>query len=230
MSVATCNVKPYKLRINVQPVLVMELFAASLQQVEKQLVADMHQAPKMFANATMLIDMHSYNPIEKIDFTELSAMCKSHGIAVIGVTNSPESMLQELQDAGICIIPKASNNGPKDKQKPYNNKQTKTVTQSVRSGQQIYAKEQDLLVLGNVSSGAEVIADGNIYIYGTLTGRAIAGASGRTDSRIIVTDFCAQLISIAGVYQVIDTVEDCGNRAKHIYLSEGKMVMEGICQ
>jgi septum site-determining protein MinC len=79
---------------------------------------------------------------------------------------------------------------------------TKVISTPVRSGQQIYAKNCDLIVLSQVGQGAEVIADGNIHIYGTLRGRAIAGASGNKDARIFCQSLQAELISIAGIYQV----------------------------
>lgn len=77
----------------------------------------------------------------------------------------------------------------------------------VRSGQQIYAKDGDLVILSHVSAGAEVIADGSIHIYGTLRGRAIAGASGQREARIICHDLQAELISIAGRYWLSDQIE-----------------------
>jgi len=74
------------------------------------------------------------------------------------------------------------------------------VTQPVRSGAQIYAKGGDLIVLNAVSSGAELIADGNIHVYGTLRGRALAGAAGDAEARIFVNRLEAELLSIAGRY------------------------------
>lgn len=75
------------------------------------------------------------------------------------------------------------------------------VDTPVRTGAQIYAKGRDLIVTGSVSAGAEVIADGNLHVYGRLQGRGIAGASGRTDARIFTLDFQPDLVSIAGVYE-----------------------------
>ena len=81
---------------------------------------------------------------------------------------------------------------------------TKIITTPVRSGQQVYAKDSDLIVLTQVGQGAEIIADGNIHIYGTLRGRAIAGASGNKEARIFCQSLKAELISIAGTYKVSD--------------------------
>lgn len=75
----------------------------------------------------------------------------------------------------------------------------------LRSGQRVYARNSDLIVMGVVSRGAEVIADGNIHIYGPLRGKAMAGARGDSAARIFTTGLDAELVAIAGVYRVIDT-------------------------
>jgi septum site-determining protein MinC len=75
---------------------------------------------------------------------------------------------------------------------------------SLRSGQQIYARDRDLIVLALVSHGAEVIADGHIHVYAPLRGRALAGAGGNLEARIFTTAMEAQLLSIAGFYRTTD--------------------------
>lgn len=77
---------------------------------------------------------------------------------------------------------------------------------TVRSGQQVYARDCDLIVTGAVANGAEVIADGNIHIYGSLRGRAMAGAQGDEKTRIFVSDFRAELVAIAGQYRVFEQI------------------------
>jgi septum site-determining protein MinC len=72
------------------------------------------------------------------------------------------------------------------------------ITQPVRSGQQIYAKQTDLIIMSNVSEGAEVLADGHIHVYGALRGRALAGAQGDESARIFSRSMEAELLSIAG--------------------------------
>jgi len=79
---------------------------------------------------------------------------------------------------------------------------------SVRSGQQVYARDRDLVVVGAVANGAEVIADGHIHIYGSLRGRAMAGAQGDTKARIFISDFRAELVAIAGQYRVFEQIPD----------------------
>ena len=83
----------------------------------------------------------------------------------------------------------------------------KIVSEPVRAGQQIYAKNADLIVLAQVQPGAELMADGNIHIYGNLRGRAHAGVGGDVNARIFCRSMEAQLISIAGIYLVNDEIE-----------------------
>jgi septum site-determining protein MinC len=78
--------------------------------------------------------------------------------------------------------------------------------QLVRSGQQIYARNRDLVITAGVGAGAEVIADGCVHIYGSLRGRAMAGARGQLSARVFCQEFHAELVSIAGVFRVFETL------------------------
>lgn len=82
------------------------------------------------------------------------------------------------------------------------------INRPLRSGQRIYARNTDLIVIGVVSQGAEVIADGNIHVYGPLRGKAMAGARGDASARIFTTQLDPELLAIAGVYRVIETQLD----------------------
>lgn len=79
-------------------------------------------------------------------------------------------------------------------------RQSKVITQPVRSGQQVYAKDADLIVLSSVGTGAELLADGHIHVYGTLRGRALAGIKGDKSARIFCSKLQAELVSVAGQY------------------------------
>ena len=91
---------------------------------------------------------------------------------------------------------------------------TMVVDRPLRSGQRIYAKGGDLIVVGMVSQGAEVIADGNIHVYGPLRGKAMAGARGDTNARIFATQLDPELLAVAGVYRVIEAELEAGIRNK----------------
>lgn len=82
------------------------------------------------------------------------------------------------------------------------------INKPLRSGQRVYARHTDLVVIGMVSQGAEVIADGNIHVYGPLRGKAMAGARGDTSARIFTTQLDAELLAVAGVYRVVEAKLD----------------------
>ncbi|HEY6514595.1 MAG TPA: septum site-determining protein MinC [Steroidobacteraceae bacterium] len=78
--------------------------------------------------------------------------------------------------------------------------------QPVRSGQRLYARSRDLIVTSTVGAGAEAIADGCVHVYGSLRGRAVAGARGETSARVFCQEFHAELVSVAGVFRVFETL------------------------
>ena len=102
-------------------------------------------------------------------------------------------------------------------------RRTLVIDQAVRSGQKIYAQGADLVVMGQVSAGAEVIADGNVHVYGMLRGRALAGAGGDTKAKIISTCFEAELVAIAGYYLTFEAgyPNACQGKPLFIYLDDG---------
>ncbi len=104
---------------------------------------------------------------------------------------------------------------------------SKTVYQPIRSGQQVYAKGCDLVILSTVSAGADIISDGHIHVYGSLRGRALAGVNGDESARIFCQNLEAQLISIAGYYRVIEEIEEnFRNQSVQIYLKDQRVTIE----
>jgi septum site-determining protein MinC len=98
------------------------------------------------------------------------------------------------------------------------------VSESVRSGQSVVFREGDVTIIGSVSSGAEIIAGGSIHIYGTLRGRAFAGASGDPGARIFCRSLEAELLAINGLYRVADRLEQ-GLRGRPVQAwLEGKAI------
>ena len=106
------------------------------------------------------------------------------------------------------------------------------VDKPLRSGQQVYAKGADLVVLALVNHGAEVIADGNIHIYAPLRGKAIAGARGNTDARIFAQCLDAELIAIAGIYRTTENPlpDNVRGKAAMVRLDGEKLLMDPLPQ
>jgi len=162
----------------------------------------------------------------------LRALFGTHGLTVIGVRGGPEALRASAAAAGLPsfaafkrtaraaedLAPAAPVQAEPAKAEPVPappppppapivktvSVPTLVIDRPLRSGQQVYARGGDLVVLAAVNAGAEVIADGSIHIYAPLRGRALAGASGSTDARIFTTRFEPELVSIAGVYRTFE--------------------------
>ena len=101
------------------------------------------------------------------------------------------------------------------------------VDKPLRSGQHVYAKGRDLVMLAMVNPGAEIMADGHIHVYAPLRGKAIAGAKGDTSARIFTNSLEAELLSIAGVYRTSDAPlpKEVAGKAAQVWLVGDKLVM-----
>jgi len=135
------------------------------------------------------------------------------------VEAAPEPMPQAVDE------PVAATTAPEPASAP-----TLIVDKPLRSGQQVYARGGDLIVLAVVSFGAEVIADGSIHVYAPLRGRAVAGARGDTTARIFSTCMEPQLVSIAGTYRTTDTAlpADVAGKPAQVRLDGDKLVVEAL--
>ncbi len=101
------------------------------------------------------------------------------------------------------------------------------IDKPLRSGQHVYAKGRDLVVLAMVNPGAEIMADGHIHVYAPLRGKAIAGAKGDASARIFTHSLEAELLSIAGVYRTSDAPlpKEVAGKAAQVWLVGDKLVM-----
>ena len=105
---------------------------------------------------------------------------------------------------------------------------TRLQTTPVRSGQQVVCKGGDLVIASSVSHGAELLADGNIHVYGVLRGRALAGISGNKNARIFCLSLDAELVSIAGFYRLSDVIQPNQGPCQ-IYLQDEHIIIEPLC-
>ena len=103
------------------------------------------------------------------------------------------------------------------------------VTRPVRSGQQLYARGTDLIIMGPVGPGAEVIADNNIHVYGPLRGRALCGVSGNTETRIFCQSLEAELVSVAGNFRLLENIpEELRGKPAQIWLDRDRLNIEPL--
>ncbi|PCS22887.1 septum site-determining protein MinC [Candidatus Enterovibrio escicola] len=182
---------------------VLHLFDDDLLGAMRTLSEKINQAPAFFDSAPVVIDISRLH--KKPDFSMLKTIIAQTGVLVVGITGCKQNDIRKAaKEAGLAIMSPANQNRVNDPIQTH----TKIITTPIRSGQQVYAKNADLVILNHVSAGAEVIADGSIHIYGVLRGRAIAGANGRRDTHIFCLNLQSELLSIAGTYWLSETIPD----------------------
>ena len=199
---------------------VLHLSDGNPDRIRQLLEAKVAQAPQFFNCAPLVLNVERLSDIP--DFEQLRELVESEDFVLVGITGArDETMKTAAKAAGLAVMvsgksrkadpePAAPAPDPVEAapvapvQAPM--EPSKVHVGPVRSGQQIYAAGTSLVVLGSVSPGAEVIADDSIHIYGALRGRAIAGAKGNPLARIYCQQLQAELLSIAGTFQLSDAL------------------------
>lgn len=202
----------FLLKGNLLAVTVLELARYDLARLEQQLADKALRAPGFFKETPLVLSLEplaEHEPV--VDWQALLTICQRYGFLPLGVRAKRAADIAAAQLAGVPLLPAGSTrervqDGPRPTpaRKSHGPQATKVITRPVRGGQQIYAAGGDLVVLSAVSSGAELIADGNIHAYGPMRGRILAGANGNREARIFFQQLTAELISIAGHYKVAE--------------------------
>jgi septum site-determining protein MinC len=166
------------------------------------------RSPRFFLNAPVVLDLKDSEGFTSEDeFLDVGEMLRRHTLALVGVQNALPDQLAAAAAAGLASFAPNATQPSRRAAAPAASTQSsraaaRLITEPVRSGTQIYARGTDLIVTAAVSPGAELVADGNIHVYGVLRGRALAGASGDVEARIFCSRLEAELVSIAGRYLV----------------------------
>jgi septum site-determining protein MinC len=186
---------------------VMVVRAANLRDsaFESDLAQQIGRSPRFFQNAPVVLDLRGVeNLTEASEFETIRDKLHALTLTIVGVQNAQPAQLEAAAAAGLASFAPSASTQPRGAGPgaPPPAPKARLVTATVRSGTQIYARGSDLIVTAAVSPGAELVADGNIHVYGVLRGRALAGASGDAAARIFCTRFEAELVSIAGRYLV----------------------------
>ena len=222
-----------QLKADLMPLTVLEINKKNLPHIEAELNKKIEQAPQYFVHAPVVIDIQNLENKEELNLPQLCETLKSCKIIPVGIKGIEKEYHESAIKQGLAIInsktkttnePKSNNKSAKIS-RPY-----KLITKPIRSGTQIYAKDTDLIILSSVNTGAEVIADGNIHIYGPLRGRALAGARGDEQARIFCEECEAELISIAGHYLVKEKIKVPRTKKPllQIFLNKETINIEGI--
>lgn len=236
----------------------LKLHTSDMDVIDERLADKVQQAPGFFKDTPVVIDFTLIEDHEQlIDAHKLIECIKRHQlvpiVASISDKSSPlaQSIAIPLIDGGIRrpSIEKSNSddvsasdmtgsatseitpdvNLALSREIEYVVKAPMLIDKPVRSGQQIYARDTDLIVMGQIGPGAEVIADNNIHIYGPLRGRALCGVSGNTKTRIFCQSLEAELVSVAGNYRMLETIpEELRGKPAQIWLDEDRLNIEPL--
>jgi septum site-determining protein MinC len=216
----------FELKAGLHPLSVLVLLNTTLHIFHDQLQKKILQAPKFFENAPIVLDLGKLQQqVARIDFEAIRDILIEHHLIPVGVKNGSPQQHVDAVAAGFAILQEGiKKTNPSAvapdvdsvSESPFPHTATRAVNVSsyaklvagqVRSGQQIYAKGCDLVVLGAVNQGAELVSDGHIHVYGPLRGRALAGVNGNKNAHIFCHSLEAELVSIAGQYKLSEDIE-----------------------
>lgn len=215
----------FQLKGSMLAITVLELGRNDLEALDRQLAAKVAQAPNFFSNTPLVLALDKLPAGEgAIDLPGLMRICRHHGLRTLAIR---ANRIEDIAAAIAIDLPVLPPSGARERplepepevKKPepapvpaptpepalvLEQRPTRIITSPVRGGQQVYAQGGDLVVTAAVSPGAELLADGNIHVYGPMRGRALAGIKGNTKARIFCQQMTAEMVSIAGQYKVCE--------------------------
>jgi septum site-determining protein MinC len=198
------------------PLIVLLLKSTRLNDVATELEQRYGHSPDFFAYDPLLIDLSALHDSDEVpEWSFLLPLLRRYYLVPVAVKGGNHKQMQSALQAGLAQAEDLLGAAPPINQPaappvpPASTEPTLLpaliIERPLRSGQQVYARGRDLVMLGVVNPGAEVIADGHIHVLAPLRGKAIAGARGCTEARIFTTSLEAELISIAGIYRTSET-------------------------
>ena len=220
--------------------LTLRLTDGDIDRIARQLTEKVQNAPEFFRNAPVVIELGALNTRQStLDFERLSTVLRSLGLSPVGVRGGHGALNQGAEAAGFAVLAERVETPAREVPKPAAPKVetaaptpgvgSRLIDQPVRSGQRFYAAGGDLIVLAPVSAGAELLADGNIHVYSSLRGRALAGVQGDLGSRIFCLDLQAELIAIGGHYQISENLEESiRGKPVQVFLRDGALIIEDL--
>lgn len=229
--------KAVDLKGNMYTLMSVVLNLSDLQAVRRDLAERVLQAPGFFQNTPVIVDFSSIDISDEFDFNALFKIIRQHKLLPVAVRGIADEMRVRLQSAGVPIVEqaRAAKNETSGELAPHTDKMrskagsTLVIDRPVKAKQQCVAENGDLVILASVSASAELIADGNIHVYGTLRGRALCGVRGNTEARIFCTSLEAGLVSVAGRYKVLKKIPSViKNKPVQIRLKDEKLLVEPL--
>jgi len=198
------------------PLVALLLKSADLARLGTEFAQRFGDVPDFFDHDALVIDLFPLQvaePDASLDFAALVHLLRQYRLTPLAVRGGNEAQMAQAVAAGLTPAPDATVQraapaatvsvaaASEPAAAPQPAAGALVIDKPLRSGQQVYARGRDLVVMAMVNPGAEVIADGHIHVYAPLRGKAIAGARGNADARIFALSMAPELISIAGIYR-----------------------------
>jgi septum site-determining protein MinC len=229
------------------PLVALLLKSPDLHLLAQELQGRFGEIPDFFDNDPLVIDLAPVGG-QEVDFRELIELLRLYKVVPVAVKGGNQEQMAAALRAGLAAandaasapspaLPQALPQRGSEEQPqapkgeaPQPPSTALVIDKPLRSGQQVYARGRDLVVMSMVNPGAEVIADGNIHVYAPLRGKAIAGARGDAEARILTLCLEPELVSIAGVYRTSENPLPSQVRGKpaQVRLRDDKLVMEPL--
>ncbi|PLR35414.1 septum site-determining protein MinC [Chimaeribacter californicus] len=211
---------------------VVHLHHSQPEVIRQALQDKVDQAPAFLKDAPVVINVASLSG--EVNWREIQQAVASAGLRVVGISGCKDEQLKRaIMRAGLPLLSEGKGQKAAPPPAPVVPEsvpvKTRIINTPVRSGQQIYTRNSDLIVTSSVSAGAELIADGNIHVYGMMRGRALAGASGDAQCQIFCTHLSAELVSIAGQYWLSDQIPpEYAGQAARLSLIENVLTIQPL--
>lgn len=196
---------------------VLKVFSNEIDAIKQELTSKIEMAPGFFTGLPVVIEPQ-IDPLEPTLFALLVEFLHQKQLIPIGVRTADEAVKTQAEYAGLAVFDISADKA-KDAAKPQATEDSSAQTTeqvasegmvyqgAVRSGQQLYAKGRDLIIKGVVNPGAEVVADGHVQVFGAVKGKVFAGACGNQDARIFANNLDAEMVCIAGLYQMAEDIK-----------------------
>lgn len=224
------------------PMTLLELRSNDLVQVEGELRGKVKASPDFFSGSPIVLSVEVLEGVEVSFLAGLLILCRELDFRLVGLKGGGAVVSDFAAEQALAHFPAGKTKPvgvsrgsvvehPREQVAAQEKKvavPTKTVNTPIRSGQQIFS-EGDLIVLAPVSAGAELLAVGNIHVYGPMRGRALAGVQGDESARIFCMSQEAELVSIAGHFMIDENLRDsCWKGAAQIYFDGDQLQVESI--
>lgn len=236
---------------------VLELAHSQLAVFERQLADKVAQAPQLLRGSPVILGLDRLAEADATpDLLVALSACQRQGLHVVAVRAVRPQDIAAANELGMLVLPpgrsreRALESSPEQPAEvtavavepappmtaPSSEavvetvvRPTRLVTEPVRGGQQIYSPG-DLIVMAQVSAGAELIAEGHIHVYGALRGRALAGARGDAEARVFCQQLHAELVAVAGRYQVADDLKSHARwgQSAQIFLTDDALQLAAL--